>query len=305
MEFKDLLSDLKSNRRKSIILDTDTFNEVDDQFAVTWSVLENGKGLNLLSLNAAPFYNSNSTGPEDGMIKSYNEIKKLLGLIDESGLDLTVPARRVHVYEGSRTYLPDRNTPVDSPAARNIINAVKSSSETVYVIAIGCITNVASAILMDPSIKDNMAVIWLGGHAWNFRDTREFNMVQDVPASQVIFDSQVPLFQIPACGVCDYLMTTIPELECCLKGKNSISDYLFNIVRNYTSDPYCWSKVIWDISTIACVLLPNCYDAVDLPTPILTSDCLYAFDSGRHHMLYVRRLNRDIIFKTLFTTMTK
>ena len=62
-----------------VVLDTDTYNEVDDQFALSY-LLASQDQLRVKALYAAPFFNENSTGPADGMEKSYQEILKLLGL---------------------------------------------------------------------------------------------------------------------------------------------------------------------------------------------------------------------------------
>ncbi|MBE6610493.1 MAG: nucleoside hydrolase [Ruminococcaceae bacterium] len=305
MNFNEFVSEMKKNTVKNIILDTDTYNEIDDQFAVAWAVIENGKRLNLLSINAAPFYNNRSSGPKDGMEKSYEEISRLMGLIEESGFDLKVAPKDIPVYKGSEAYLPSRTEPVISDAAKNIVDTVKASDTPVYVVAIGAITNVASAILMDPSIVNNMAVIWLGGHAWHHSHSMEFNMRQDVPAAQVVLDSKVPFLQVPCVGVCDMLHTTVPELKYYLDGKNKLSTYLCNIVASYNSgNAYCWSKVIWDVSAVAAIITKGFGEPVVLPTPILTGDSLYAFDTARHPMLYVRSLNRDRIFADLFKTIT-
>ena len=61
-----------------VVLDTDTYNEVDDQFALSY-LLASQDQLRVKALYAAPFFNENSTGPADGMEKSYQEILKLLG----------------------------------------------------------------------------------------------------------------------------------------------------------------------------------------------------------------------------------
>ncbi len=304
MNISEILADIKSDRKKKIILDTDTYNEIDDQFALSWAALENGNKIELLSVNAAPFFNNRSTSPKDGMEKSYNEIGKILSLIESSELNCAVKPTSVPYYKGSECYLPDKKTPVVTEASKNIVKTVSESDERIYVVAIGAITNVASAILMKPEIINNMVVVWLGGHAWHAPHTREFNMVQDVAAAQVILDSGVPFVQIPCTGVCDYLSTTIPELRAYLPGRNALCDYLFEIVEGYTKNSYCWSKVIWDISAIA-VLLSNDYaQTVLLPTPILTDDCHYAFDSARHHMILVRSLNRDKIFADMFDILS-
>ena len=51
-----------------VVLDTDTYNEIDDQFALAYLIRSDEK-LNLKAVYAAPFYNDKSTGPADGMEK--------------------------------------------------------------------------------------------------------------------------------------------------------------------------------------------------------------------------------------------
>ena len=63
-----------------VVLDTDTYNEIDDQFALAYMVKKTKK-LNVKALYAAPFLNNKSTSPCDGMEKSYNEIIKVLSLM--------------------------------------------------------------------------------------------------------------------------------------------------------------------------------------------------------------------------------
>ena len=80
MNIYDFKNELYSPTVKKIILDTDTYNEIDDQFALSYAALATDK-IELLSINAAPFFNTNSEGPKDGMEKSYHEIIKLLGML--------------------------------------------------------------------------------------------------------------------------------------------------------------------------------------------------------------------------------
>ena len=285
---------LFSDKKKKLILDTDTYNEIDDQFAVAYAMLSTDK-IDLLSINAAPFLNNRSISPEDGMEKSYDEIKRIIKLTDSN--------RKIPVFKGSKRFLADKKTPVVSPAAENIIKTAMESDEKIYVAAIGAITNVASAILMQPEIINKIIVVWLGGNSHQSPNTHEFNMYQDIKASQIIFDSGVPLVQIPCDGVCSALTTTIPEIEYYLKGKNELCDYLVDIIKGYTNDPFCWSKVIWDISAISCIIIPKSMEHVVIPTPIITDDGYYASDNARNPMIYVRKLNRDAIYKDVFTRL--
>ena len=291
MTMEALKAALHDGTKKKIILDTDTYNEIDDQFALAYAMLSPDK-VELLSVNAAPFLNSRSTSAGDGMEKSYNEIFRIMKLVD--------PEAKIPVYRGSTAFLTDKNTPVESPACDNIINTVMNSDELVYIVAVGAITNVASAIIKCPEIVNRTVVIWLGGHALHWQDTREFNLKQDVAAAQIVLDSKVPFVQIPCNGVCTEFLTTIPELEYYLRGKNELCDYLVDIVSSYTKKPYGWSKVVWDVTAIAAIVEPKALDMVIIPTPILTDDCHFAKDDARHPFIYVRRIRRDPIYADMF-----
>ena len=287
-----------------VILDTDAYNEIDDQFAIAYLINSQDKATTV-GLTAAPFFNQHSDSPEDGMIKSYEEILNILRLAGREELCASV-------YEGSRTYLPDEKTPVDSPAARFIVEKAREYSvdRPLYVLAIGAITNVASAILMDPSICEKIVVVWLGGHALHFPDTQEFNMMQDVAAARVVFGCGAPVVQLPCGGVVDRLTTTGPELDYWLTGKNPLADYLASHTRE-EAESYAkgkpWSRVIWDVSAVAWLHNHEKHfmDEHLERSPIPEYDHHYGFDSRRHFIQYVSNIHRDGVFEDLFTRLTR
>ncbi|NMA46218.1 MAG: nucleoside hydrolase [Lentisphaerae bacterium] len=274
------------------VLDTDTYNEVDDQFALAYALLS-PQSMNLQAVYAAPFHNSRSTGPEDGMVKSYEEIKRVM---DKMGI-----ARDNFVFEGSRSWLIDSNEPVDSPAARDLINkAMACENEPLYVMTIGAPTNIASALLLEPELVRHIVVVWLAGQPHDWRTAREFNLQQDLFASRILFDSGVPLMQIPCTNVAEHLSVTIPELDAFLGGKNALGQYLCDIVRGYTKDPFGWSKVIWDISAVAWLINPQWLDSTLVHSPVLSNQFTYNQDFTRHLMRVALHLNRDAIFRDLY-----
>ena len=292
---QNILKDIKSPTVKNIILDTDTYNEIDDQFALAYAMLSPER-IKLLSVNAAPFLNSRSTSPADGMMKSYDEIQRIMRLVD--------PDAAVPYYKGSERFLDDKKVPVESEAADNIINTVMGTDERVYIVAIGAITNVASAIIKCPEIAKRAVVIWLGGHALTYKDTREFNLYQDVMSAQVVFDSGIPLIQIPCAGMCTEFVTTIPELEYYLRGKNELCDYLVDIVRSYTKKPYGWSKVVWDVTAVAVLVCPEAFRYSIIPRPYVTLEGRYAFNTEREQYIYVNKLSRDPVYADLFIKLS-
>ncbi len=282
--------------RIRMVLDTDTYNEVDDQFALAHALLSPDV-LSVEAIYAAPFHNSRSTGPADGMAKSYEEILPRAGPAEDAGCRA--------VFKGADRFLAADLTPVVTPAVSDLIDRALGSSDQgpLTVVAIGAITNVASALLVEPSIVSHITVIWLGGHALNWPHAREFNLKQDVPATRVVLDSGVPLVLIPAMGVMSHLHTTVPELEAYLAGRSAIGDYLTEIVKGYHADHKGWSKVIWDIATIAYLLDPAWTPSVLVHTPLLTDQVTWSVDRRRHLVRYVYHVDRDPIFRDLFAKL--
>ena len=285
-----------------VVLDTDAFNEIDDQFAIAY-LLRSQEKLCTKALYAAPFFNANSTSPEDGMEKSYAEIVKLLGLLERSD---------VPVFEGSRRYLPDEDTAVDSPAARDLAAraAAYSPEHPLYVVAIGAITNVASALLLAPAIADNIVVVWLGGHSRMWHDNNEFNCSQDVAAARVVFGSGAPLVQLPCMGVVSGFTVTEPELRRWLVGTTPIADYL---ARNTiaAAESYAagtpWSRVIWDVTAVAWLLGGDGRFMLceTCPTPELTYDhrCVERQETPPMRRAY--HIHTDELKRDLFTKLTQ
>lgn len=280
-----------------MVLDTDTYNEVDDQFALCYA-MTSPERLVVEGVYAAPFFNDRSTGPADGMQKSYDEIIRLLGKMNVS--------TEGFVFKGSDRYLPDDDTPVESEAARDLIKKAMSrgGDEPLYVVALGAITNVASAILMEPEIIKKIVVVWLGGHPVYWNDTREFNLFQDVAAARVIFDSGVPVVQIPCMGVASHLLTNIPELEASLSGKNELCDALVEIVKGYNKDHFGWAKEIWDISTIGYLNHPECVPTALVHSPLLSDEGNWSMDTNRHFIKSATFVRRNGIFKDMFTKLS-
>jgi inosine-uridine nucleoside N-ribohydrolase len=130
--------------RIEMVLDSDMFNEVDDQFALAFAA-RSPERIDLKAVYAAPFLNHRSKSAGDGMEKSCHETLRVLKLMGEK--------TDGRVFRGSDRFLTDRNTPVDSPAARHLIRlAHQDRKGPLYVVGLGAATNLASALLLDPSI---------------------------------------------------------------------------------------------------------------------------------------------------------
>ena len=292
MTLSEFFNDILSDRIKKVIIDTDAYNEIDDQYAIAYAMRSPEK-LDIQAICAAPFLNRRSSSAEDGMIQSYNEIFKIAELTDKN---YSFP-----IYKGSDAFLSSKDTPIESEAADKIAEIVLGSDEPVYIIALGAITNVASAIIKYPEIVGKTAIVWLGGQALHWSDTAEFNLGEDVLAAQVVFDSGIPLLQIPCRGVCSEFLTTIPELEYYLSGKNALCDYLLDATKKYPQDPFAWSKQIWDVTAVGIFTTPAAFCTDIIPRPTVTGASTYSLeDSSRPPYVYVKRIKRDPVYADMF-----
>jgi inosine-uridine nucleoside N-ribohydrolase len=286
-------------KNADVVLDTDAYNEIDDQFALAY-LFGSEEGYSVRAVTAAPFSNSRAASPALGMEKSYDEIHNILGLIGKDDF-----AGRV--FRGSSGYLKSENETLPSPASAEIVRLALNQPEgrPLYVLAIGAITNVASALLECPQIAQKIYVVWLGGHAHSWPRNNEFNLRQDVAAARVVFSSGAPVIQLPCMGVVSHLTAPGDELKRFLAGKNQLCDYLYRITWqegsvNGTKD--CWSRVLWDVSAVAWLkggLVKDYVDHIALPT----YDLGYSFDKTRPFFRYAYWLDRDAIMKDLYSAL--
>lgn len=176
-------------RRARVIVDTDAKNEADDQYAIVHALLT--PSFEIEGVVAAHFGERRSRA---SMAESRAEIDLLLELMDHRV--------RVRVENGAPNALPDPHTPVPSPGAELIVEAaMRADDRPLYVAFFGPLTDMASALLMEPRIADRDArdvrVVWIGGGPWP-EGGREFNLSNDITAANVVFASQVEVWQIPS-----------------------------------------------------------------------------------------------------------
>jgi len=287
-----------------MIIDTDTYNEIDDQFAVAY-MLRNKDKLNCKGITIAPFSNFKEENVFVSIDRSYDEAKKIVKLCKEEEYINKI-------YRGSRKYLENEDEYIESEACDFIIKESLNynSDHKLFVVAIGAITNIASAIIKDPSINERIAVVWLGGSAYHYYINREFNMYQDKLAARIVMSKIDDFIMLPCQGVVSEFKTTAPELNYYLAGKGELADYLAKNTIDFCDNLYkhnYWSKVIWDVCAVAVLLNTNnkymLIKEKNLRLPSLTKD-EYEEEQNKK-ILYVVEIRRDALMHDLFLKMTE
>jgi purine nucleosidase len=278
-----------------MVLDTDAWNEIDDQFALTHALLAPDR-VRLEAAYAAPFCNNRAASPGEGMLKSEAEIQRVMAAL---------PGREVPVLRGSDRWLTGAGAPVASPAAADLIERSRDGDSPLYVVAIGAPTNVASALLADPGLAERIVVVWLGGNAPHWGSAAEFNLQQDPAASRVLLDSGVPLVLVPCNGVADRMITTKGEIEEYVRPAGKIGALLADLYDDFVPDEPGHSKVIWDLAATAWVLQRDWLQTELTSSPVLTSELTWSRDHRRHLIRVATHVDRDQLFADLFRRLAE
>lgn len=288
-EIYEYISNYKTNKL-NVILDTDAYNECDDQFALAY-MLNTQDIFNIEAITVAPYsHKSTNVSVKDGQELSYNEILKICKWLD---FDTTNK-----VFKGAEDYIcNDYNE--NNDAVNRIIDIALKNDKT-YIMAIGAITNVALAISKEPKIIDKIEIIWLGGHSFLQKDNLEFNFRQDVEAVKIVFESKTKLTVIPCKNVASNLMTSIYELNHYLKDKSELCNYLINKFYNDGYHGIQERRVIWDISVIAYMINKNWFKFNSVSCPIINDDTSYTKTEGRHKITMINYLDVNKIYMDLF-----
>jgi purine nucleosidase len=289
-----------THRRRRVIVNTDAKNEADDQYAIVHALLS--PTLDIRGLVAAHFGTERSAR---SMQESREEIDLLLELMDRVG--------DVPVADGAATALPDPTTPVDSPGAQLIIEESKKASaeDPLFVAFLGPLTDMASAILLDPGIVGRpVVVVWIGGMAHGHLDASydgiEFNLRNDIPAANVVFDSGIQLWQVPA-NVYSAVSVSYTELDERIGGTSKLADYLIRqlVEWNATWHPEpIESRSLGDSPAVSLILNPRGGSFRTIPAPRFDQQGTYVPGSG-HPVRVCASVDVRFLLEDMFAKIRK
>jgi purine nucleosidase len=310
--------------RVTLVIDTDAANEIDDQFALAWALRRPDK-LNVKGIYATPFSFEHRRAmyaqaqpdaapfnpPDIGMQRSFDEILKVQNLL---GLKDKVPT-----FRGSPAYLSSLAKPIESEATAHLIATALAmpSDEPLYVVAVGCATNISSALLLAPEIAHKIVVVWTSAYPSHApHPNASFNLEQDVLASQWLYDSGVPLVYLPGYHIGAQLRLSLAEVERYVQPHGEMGRYLYALFAENplwavtgrpATEAHSW--VIWDLINIAWLLDPSWVPSHLVPTPRLGTDLRWQPREPNKEQVHPMRealgVQRDAIFNDLFACLAK
>jgi len=240
--------------------------------------------------------------PGVGMQRSFDEIVAVCRALGREPDGLA--------WHGSPGYLSSAHEPLRSEAVEHLIATARASraDEPLYVVAMGCVTNVASALLLAPDIAERIVVVWTSGYPSSAPQVNHsFNLEQDLAATTVLLDSGVPLVYLPGFHVGAQLRLSLPEMERYVQGHGAIGDHLHHL---YTHNPlwnlagidsfHAHSWVIWDVITLAWLINPGWVPSELVRTPTIGADRRWRSAADRPLMREGFAVARDAIFGDFF-----
>ncbi|MGI9627160.1 MAG: nucleoside hydrolase [Longimicrobiales bacterium] len=240
--------------------------------------------------------------PGEGTELSYHEILKVYELLEEDSTD--------KVFRGSDGFLASLDAPLQSEAVDHLIErALADDDRPLYVVAIGALTNIASAILIEPKIMERIVVIWTSAYpSFSPLSNRpSMNLVQDVISSQLLFESGVPHVYLPGYYIGSQLSLSLPDTERWVKGRGKIGDYLHELYVNNPvyeqfglRDHFGRTWIGWDLVCIAWLLNPDWVPSELVPAPVLDDELYWQHPGERHWMREATSIQRDQIYRDFF-----
>ena len=282
--------DVPDKKKVRMIVYTDCKNEADDQYALAHHIMT--PAFIIPGIIAAHF-NGNPQKFGDGHTAqaSYDEVEKVLNLMHVKD--------EFPVYLGSEYPLADDHTPRVSEAAKFIVEeAMKEDPHPLFIACQGSITDLASAIMMEPKICERMTAIWIGGGIYP-EGGREFNLFQDLNAANILFNSKMPVRQVPM-DVYKQMSVTLAELQRKVMPYGNLGRYLVEQMiefNNTHGDDMHWPHgEIWglgDQGTIAVMLeeseKTDIYEEIEAPN----------FDLTDGHYIYGQENRKIRVYHTL------
>jgi purine nucleosidase len=278
---------------RPVLLTTDCGASVDDQWALVHLALSPEVELKGVITTHAP-----NLG-EDSAETTAKAARELLGRVAAKGAP--------PVLAGSSVPLADTAHPRDNPGVSFLIEQARrhDNRNRLTIVVIGAATDVASALLIDPSLGDRVAIVAMGFDSWpEGKDV--WNVKNDVRAWQVLLGSRVPIVVGDSAVTGLHLQMTPARAHRLLDDRNEpgpalASDLQAWLARNAglaasaTGSAEAWP--IWDEVTIAHLL--GLTRTTSHPRPSLRDDLTFDHARPRGTIEWITAIDSDRLWADL------
>jgi purine nucleosidase len=283
-----------------VVLDCDTKNEVDDQFAIAHALGLPPGTLDVCSVISV--HNTLVHGPASRDIYQ-EEAERVVALCGSE----------VPCVPGAERPMEDRHTPVGSEGLDFLVEEARKGP--LMVIATGPATDVASLALVAPEVLENVRVVWLGGfgdkESYGRFKMSELNGRADIASWRVLLEEPVDLLQVPGWpGPAKVLVEAASFAEELRALGRPVADYLAEILLEWVAgyegdvDPK-GQKIIWDISCVSAVADPESVTIDWIAVPTLDAAGAHDFTRRGQEIDVVTDLDEHRVMQSLMGALER
>jgi inosine-uridine nucleoside N-ribohydrolase len=246
-----------------VVLDCDTANEVDDQFAIAHALGVPGETLEVRGVVSV--HNTTAHGP--GSRDMYQE---------EAERVIALCGSDVPCIPGAERPMESREDLVPSAGLEFLVEEARLAPLTI--IATGPATDAASLLLAAPETLNNVRIVWLGGFGdqvnygnWANR-MGELNGRADVQAWRALFEGTVDLLHIPTWPAPAKILVDTSTFAAELRELDRpVATYLAEILElwSFEYETTETRKELWDLACVAAVADPDSVTAASQALPTL------------------------------------
>lgn len=273
-----------------ILIVSDATNEIDDVWAIALAILYPERFIIEGFVGSNYDHTATGVGPKSIEL-SVNEIRTIL---DKAGLKGKYP-----VLHGGHP-MQYEFWPSNSEGADFIVERAMAGTaeDPLWVVGLGAATDLASAYLKKPEIKDKIVMFWHGRThpTWPYRAIN-YNVKGDMHAARMLFHAPFP-FVLFDTGT-NLTAGTLEESEEKVKPYGELGAYLYN----YRLKKADWSgnkKGFFDMGDIAVLIDPEIGKWEETRCPTLNEYMDYNFYKDNGKLLRCYDVDRNKVFQLLY-----
>lgn len=276
--------------RIRVVIVSDATNEIDDVWAIALAILHPER------FHIQGFVGSNYDHTHNGIGPRSIEmsVREIETILDKAGLAGKYPVHR-GAHPMQYEFAPGESEGIDFIIERAMAG---TAEDPLWVIGLGSATDLASAYLKEPRIKDRVVMFW---HArteetWPFR-AHNYNIKGDMHAARMMFHAPFPLVLFDT-GT-HLTAGLLEESEKNVKPYGALGEYLYN----YRLKSESWSgnkKGFFDLGDIAVLIDPSIGKWEEIVCPTVTTYMDYNLYRHNGKLLRCYGVDRDRVFGLLY-----
>lgn len=295
-----------------VIFDTDANNELDDQHALAY-LLMNGQDFEVAAVTVNATYNG---GNIEEQHKEAQRIMQLLNLED-----------KIPLLKGADKDFNDikddlSSSSFDGSEAVNFIvdEAEKTENQKLILLAVGKLTNVSLALEKNPEIAQKVKVVWLGS---NYPKPGEYNQDNDTTAMNYLLNKDVEFELVTVrygenSGT-DAVRVSKTEINQKMPGKGpkanntvigrhgdavgNFGDYSINLFEHIDLHGDPPSRALYDMAAVAIVKNKDWAESKTIPAPVLVNNQWVERPDNSRKIILWENFKKEEILEDFFKTM--